>query len=108
VGDEGAGGVEEPCSLTFVVVEAFDGLGGEDDAGVEGAEPFEEGGGVSEAEGGELVDQEQRLAVGWLSAGAVVGEVFEEVAGEAGGVVAEGEPVEEEVGGAGVFESPVA
>lgn len=54
-GDEGGGGVEEAVAFGGVVVEAFDGFGGEDDAGREAAEPFEEGGGVGEAEGGELV-----------------------------------------------------
>jgi hypothetical protein len=46
-------------------------LGGEDDAGGEAAEAFEERGGVAEAEGGEFVDQQEDFAVGWFSAGAV-------------------------------------
>ncbi len=84
-----------------------DGLGGQDNDGVEAAEPFEEGGGVAEAEGGELVDQQQGFLPGRLPCRAVVDEVLEEVAGEAGGVVAEGQAVEEEVGGAGVLEGPL-
>jgi hypothetical protein len=107
VGHEGGGGVEEALGFGFVVVEAFDGLSGEDDAGVEAAESFEEGGGVAKSEGGEFVDQQEDVAVGGLSGGAVVGEVFDEVAGQAGGVVAQREAVEEEIGGAGVLERPL-
>jgi hypothetical protein len=63
VGDEGGGGAQEPGPFGRVVVEAFGALGGDDDAAVEGAESFEEGGGVAEAEGGEFVDDEQRSAI---------------------------------------------
>ena len=106
VGDDGGGGAEEAGPFAGVVVEAFDGLGGDDHADPEAAEPFEQRGGVRDPQGGELVDDQQRSAAGRLSGGGVVLEVLEEVAGQAGGVVAEGDAVEEEVGGLGVFEGP--
>jgi hypothetical protein len=54
VGDEGGGGVEEAVAFGGVVVEAFDGLGGEDDAGVVAAEPFEQHCGVREPPAGHM------------------------------------------------------
>ena len=94
VGDQGGGGAEEAGPFAGVVVEAFDGLGGDDHADTEAAEPFEQGCSVGDAQGGELVDDQQRLAARRFAGGGVVGEVFEEVAGEARRVVAEGDTVQ--------------
>lgn len=107
VGDDGGRGAEEPFPFAGVVVEPFDALGGDDHAAVEAAEPFEQRGGVARPQRGELVDDEERFAVRSFSSGGVVLEVLEEVAGETGGVVAEGDAVEEDVAGPGVLEGPV-
>src|SRR5207249_2034288 len=54
----------------------------------------------------ELVDQQQSLPPWRFSDRGVMQKIFDEVAGEAGGVVPEGDAVEEEVAGGGVFVGP--
>lgn len=75
-------------------MDALDGLGGENHAGSQAAQPLEEGGGVREAQGGELVDEQQRPLPRIFPVGGIVGEVLDEEAHAAGGVLAEGDPVE--------------
>src|SRR5581483_8441564 len=107
VGDHGGGGGQQAGGPAGAVGEAFGGRGGDDEPRREGAEPVDEGGGVGEAEGGELVHQQQRFALGGFAGGGVVGEVLDQEPGQAGGVVAEGHAVEEEIGGPGVLVGPV-
>src|SRR5581483_11830589 len=108
VGDDRGGGGQEPVGFPGVVVETFGGLGGDHDAGAEGPEPLDQRRRIRQAEGGELVDQQQGPPVGGFAGGGVVGEVLDEVAGETGGVVAQGHPVQQDVRRPGVFVGPGA
>ena len=94
VGDDGRRCAEEAGPFVGIVVEPFDGLGGDDYAAAEGAEPFEQRRRVGDPQGGEFVDDQQCFLMLGFSDGGVVLEVFEEVAGETGPVVAEGHAVE--------------
>ena len=104
VADEPGRGVEDPVGSD---AEAGVGLAGDDHRRSEASDSLEEVGGVGvHRQRRELVHDQQHPPVDRLAACHVVGEVLDQEPAEAGGLLLEGETVEQHVGGVGVLERP--